>query len=700
MGRTWIRSAIAVACGIAFGLVAATSSPPSAAAAVIPGKPLAVAPGVPSHGRAWELVTSPESTPSATLAEGVSVTPDGGALLYRNLGVLPGYPLGQVPVAMLSIRRPHGWNPMQPLPLHPELNNEVLNTPVAFGPGNETMIWSNALESHGSETALYLQDRSGAFTLLLERAGFLAASPDLQRLIVSGTGHFLPADATRTQGASIYERVGSTMRLLDVAGDGSLISDCGSVSQAVSTDLDRVYFTARPSCAGPARLYLAEAGSGTREVSRTRCTSACGEPAEIRLLASTPSGSSVLLRTAEKLTDEDVNSHLDLYRYDAAGDELTLISSGSGGPDLVPATYPEGQPFPAWESADGSRAYFYAAEQTGPETTGEPGVYLANASGTHLLVTAATTELIEISADGRYVLLNSTLPLQAGDTDGEKDVYRYDAVNDSFECISKGPVAGNGPFAAAAEKDLHLTYSGGALPGKSFRVMSEDASRIFFVTKESLVPEDANGLQDVYEWANGDVGLISSGAGKLGSTLLTATPDGYTVIFKTSETLVPRDRDGDDYDYYAARIGGGFDESASEAETCPCSRSAPARQSLDRSEAASAKGPGARIALRSPDARERRHFARSGWIELLVEAPSAGRLSAEARARLGGRMRTVASTAVAVAKPGSVQLRMRLSKVARSHLAGGGDLRIGIHLALAGNPGAGRTIGFELGGNR
>jgi hypothetical protein len=623
-----------------------------------------------------------------------AMTGDGEVVTYLASAPSPGFP-GSAPEAwMVSRRGPGAWSLTQPLGPFPSLDHRVL----AFGPGYETALIFSAVPESASEGAFYREDRGGAYTEVVRAAGLedddlIGASPDLQRLFFGSSAHLLPGDATRTGGGSIYEEDGAELRLVDVAPDGSLLSDCGSSGQAISTDANRLYFITQPGCFGSRRLFLAERGADAREVSASRCTAACGEPGDVNFLSATPSGARALFLSEERLTDEDTNAHLDLYGYDADADQLTLVSNGSGGPDLVPVANPV-EWFPrAAESEDGSSVYFTAAEQIGPGETGPAGIYLADGSGIHFLAPTATTELIEVSSDGRYALLSSTAALEAGDTDGQKDVYRYDAVSGAFARVSKGPSGGNGAAAAAVERDTHSMFD--ATAGGNFRAMSSDGSRIFFVTGERLVPQDDNDAQDVYEWANGDVALISSGAGPVASTFLTSSRDGSSVLFKTADTLLARDRDGNDYDYYVARTGGGFPEPPSVGEPCPCRSPGSSREQIDRSEVASAK-PSRRILLAPIGAAERRRIARSGWIELLVEVPAAGRLEAAARARLGRRSRPVAAATAKVSTAGPVRLRMRLSRAAREALGRGAKLSVHLRLSLSRHPEAAAAVTLVL----
>jgi hypothetical protein len=107
------------------------------------------------------------------------------------------------------------------------------------------------------------------------------------------------------------------------------------------------------------------------------------------------------------------------------------------------------------------------------------------------------------------------------------------------------------------------------------RNFSEDGSRLFFDSRDALVPHDSNGRQDVYEYEGGHVYLISDGAGSYDSSFLDASPSGGDVFIATADRLVPQDRDSQ-VDVYDAKVGGGF----------PASVSAPACDNGD-----SCKGP-------------------------------------------------------------------------------------------------------------
>jgi hypothetical protein len=697
------------ALGLVFTVVLSAAVTTMADAAVEPGTPVKVDPGVPDQGRSWELVTPPDVV-SAHLYFVRALSADGNHVSYMTTGSLPGAPAGApIPTVNMATRGTSGWSDQPlgaPYPLlgAPSSPYGILYPgPLALSPDLETSIWINylplGLGESEKEVGLFRRQPDGTFTLLAEvghNGGFIGASEDMGHVFFASEQHLLAADATRTAGQSIYEIDGSVLRLADVNGEGALLSDCGSsvlgneygdaIDGAISTDGQRVFFSTHPGCSGPSRVYLRQSGTSTTEISASQCDLPdCGPEADVSFVGATPSGSSAFLVSEERLTDEDTNSYPDLYRYDVATGKLTLVSSSPGGVGLAVGSAP------VHVSTDGSHVYFYATPQSGPEEGTGQHLYLADQSGLHMVGPAGSE--VQISADGRYALLSTNSRLTSGDTDERTDLYRYDAESGTVTPISvEGPAEGNGPFNARTEP----TFFAESVTTQPYRSMSEDGSRIFFSTEERLVPQDHNEATDVYEWTNGQLGLISSGESDHPAIYLGATPDGRSVLFRTTDTLLPSDRDGGEMDFYEARIGGGFPEAAA-AEGCggPCA-SQPQKHA-DRAVPASAKAGARTIEVRYPGPADRRQIVASGWITLLAEAPKGGRLSAEAQARIGHHVRTIASTDIDISKAGPVHLRMRLSQAARVRLAAGEGLQVRLTLRFAHLPSI-RRLKFELKG--
>lgn len=80
----------------------------------------------------------------------------------------------------------------------------------------------------------------------------------------------------------------------------------------------------------------------------------------------------------------------------------------------------------------------------------------------------------------------------------------------------------------------------------------------FFETDDALVPEDQNGVEDVYQRIDGEPHLITTGTSPHPAELLSSTADGESVFVLAGESLVPEDQDSGNYDIYVARRNGGF----------------------------------------------------------------------------------------------------------------------------------------------
>jgi hypothetical protein len=136
-----------------------------------------------------------------------------------------------------------------------------------------------------------------------------------------------------------------------------------------------------------------------------------------------------------------------------------------------------------------------------------------------------------------------------------KQVYRYEVASSALSCVSCPP-AGTVPSDSAelshafGSGNLGNT-TGGISPGN--RGISEDGKRVFFDTPDPLVPQDANGVRDAYEWEGGVVHLISTGVSQEQSFFGDTSPSGNDVFFSTSEGLSPGDKD-EGYDVYDARV--------------------------------------------------------------------------------------------------------------------------------------------------
>jgi hypothetical protein len=84
---------------------------------------------------------------------------------------------------------------------------------------------------------------------------------------------------------------------------------------------------------------------------------------------------------------------------------------------------------------------------------------------------------------------------------------------------------------------------------------------VVFATGDALVPQDTNGVYDVYEYDadTGKIALLSSGTGDSGSWFAGMSANGSDVFLLTRQSLVGGDTDTL-VDLYDARVDGGLVE--------------------------------------------------------------------------------------------------------------------------------------------
>jgi hypothetical protein len=251
-----------------------------------------------------------------------------------------------------------------------------------------------------------------------------------------------------------------------------------------------------------------------------------------------------------------------IYEYDTATGATTTIS-------------PEGSLVAS--SADGSRVYYWI--EAGPKAD----LYLWEDGATKLIPKAgegfasgARNEPVNgvynaavATPDGTKLLFLDTADLTGynnfGPTCNRKRVesgtpgfcaeaYIYDATTGVVTCVSCNPTGAppQGPTGLMNAPQIDTL-----LPPYSAGQISSDGSIVFFETLDPLVPQDTNGLRDVYEWKDGRVYLISSGQGTYGSIFSGASSDGRDVFITTTDHLAPQDIENSGQ-IYDARVDGGF----------------------------------------------------------------------------------------------------------------------------------------------
>ncbi len=462
----------------------------------------------------------------------------------------------------------------------------------------------------------YLRDSAtGVFRLLSPGiATFADATADDSRIIFESSEQLLPDAAPNI--VNLYEwdgnmPPGEELSLAGVLPDGEAPTE-GSVAgpggpalgEEIVGGATGKFYTQNTISADGSRVFFSDVGTGQiymrePEIARTIPVSAGIEPAYWRV--ATADGSMVFYTEGEDLYRFNVNKFEASKKLEseALAEAREALTSGAAG---VFGTL-------GIATENGSYAYFVATAvladnensngekaQAGEanlyewhdgetifiarlDTEGEydeydwRGFYSANPGA----APATGEKSSRVTSDGTVVLFASQAQLTSYDNAGQGELYLYDAASGALACVSCNPsgasatseayLAGNLSITVALERNVFLT-----------RNLADDGSRVFFQTKEALVPQDTNEQTDVYEWERGGAGgsdgcsrssasfsehsggclyLISTGESASPSYFGDASADGSNVFFFTRQSLVGQDRD-ENYDVYDARVEGGI----------------------------------------------------------------------------------------------------------------------------------------------
>ena len=373
---------------------------------------------------------------------------------------------------------------------------------------------------------------------------FADATPDGSRVLFEAEGEaLLPNAAVGQRNLFEWNRDTNTVSLAGVLPDGlappggsSAGPEGGSFSRyytqhTISNDGSRVFFTA----GGTGQIYVRENGTTTVPVSE----GVSSEPAFFN--PATPDGAYAFF-TVEG----------DLYRFDVASRQALELTPAGGVEGVIGV------------SDDGSYAYFAAAGETyvwheGVVSLVAPATESQNWStrGVHIAKTEEKTGFV--SPDGRTLLLRLT----GYEYPSFRELYRYYAPTGKLSCVSCDPTGAEPTGGVSLQKiedfayeEEQLTAISGFHNSLQTRNLADDGRRVFFESPDALVPQDTNGVLDVYEWeADGTGGcgsesqnggclyLISSGHSPDPSYFADASESGDDVFFFTSQPLVREDQD-------------------------------------------------------------------------------------------------------------------------------------------------------------
>lgn len=453
-----------------------------------------------------------------------------------------------------------------------------------------------------------------------QSARLQAASPDLSDVVFEENAALLPG---ALPAHDLYEASNGALRLVSVLPSGGAVAaeladgstpaeeggngvrqSAAQYAHAMSSDGSEVFFRADGNLY--ARLHAtAVAHAGPLDAEEClRSAEACtiqvdasqkpgGRGGAGQFLAASGDGSKVFFvdESAAELTEDTATGPgLSLYEYEVGAGKLT---------DLTPAALseePDVLGFSGIGESEG-RAYLYFAADgklASAATSGRPNLYLSTGTGAPLLVATlekapAKSEAFdwqppersgylsaEVSPDGRHFVFQTAnvqaltgydnLDVRTGEADEE--VLLYEAGSGSLRCASCDP-GNRRPIGSAdlggligATDELLVSEFG---PNRQLRNVLDSGS-VFFDSPDGLVENTKSGAYEVYEYAGGQINLISSGTSAGGSYFYEADPSGEDVFFITSQSLTKADG-GNTLSIYDARVDGGF---AEPSEAAPC----------------------------------------------------------------------------------------------------------------------------------
>lgn len=548
--------------------------------------------------RVYELVSPPDKNGGdvggesfgGSLASGLGESSvSGSAITYASFTSFGGALGAAFSTQYLSSRGPTGWTTqaISP-PTSPTAQSTLTLAPFHFFTPELTagvLDWTHpALTAQAPQEFdnLYVHETNAASYELVTtvvppnrapehyEVKFAGASTDLTHVVFDANDALTAGAPANAQ--SVYEWTGGSLQLVSVlpgpghvaaasAGAGDGIAEHISPND-VSVDGSRIFWTDNNG-----QLYVREDGATTVQLNASQRAPSLGDGSAV-FRAATPDGSKVFFTDETPLTSSPEDNG-GLYEYDFDSGRLTDLSPDGSGAPGVEGVVGAGE--------DGASVYFLAsASLAAGATGGAENLYLSHDGATTFIAALSSKDgsdwtqdfeerTARVTPDGGYLVFMSKASLTGYDnTDANTDepdteVFIYDAGANRLICASCNP-SGERPIGPS---EVPTTEHTGYLP----RYISEDGQRVFFDSKDSLLPLDTNDQQNVYEYENGAVYPISPGTSEGSSTFADASPDGDDVFFTTRARLVAEDQD-ENSDMYDARVGGGFPAGVSPA---PCS---------------------------------------------------------------------------------------------------------------------------------
>ncbi len=377
---------------------------------------------------------------------------------------------------------------------------------------------------------------------------------------------------------ALYVRENDTQSQSPIGPKGECIVSGDACT--VQIDAGEPQCVAEAKCGGGGGRFWTASADGSR-VFFTDC---------VKLTSNSTANSSGGCQSKEEEAESQPTGN-DLYEYDVVSRRLTDLTVDSKPGDPLGADV-QGV---TGASEDGSYVYFVANGLLARGAIdGGHNLYVLHDGVTQLIGTLSSADneinrifgntarrgdwrgalserTAEVTPDGHDLAFMSAQPLTGYDNGGQKEAFVYDALTGKISCASCDP---SGLATSGNSLGIGNYLPTSVHPGFMDRFISDDGNRVFFETREALVPQDVNGLQDVYEWERNGAGscqavlpgqpehgclyILSGGESSDSAFFIDADASGENVFFTSRGKLNPQAHD-ENVAVYDARVNGGFD---------------------------------------------------------------------------------------------------------------------------------------------
>jgi Tol biopolymer transport system component len=370
---------------------------------------------------------------------------------------------------------------------------------------------------------------------------------------ISDASNLIPNDTNGVTDAFVYDRVTGTTERVSVASDGREGNENALGIPSISPDGRYVAFASAASnlvpndTNGAIDVFIHDRVTGTTERISVASDGSQGDNDSDYPAISADGRYVSFWSRASNLVSGDTNGGSDIYVHDRVTGTTERVSVASDGSQSSGAIglYPKPM------SSDGRYVAFdSAASNLVPnDTNNQPDVFVHDrVTGTTERVSVASdgseasdgySEYPSISADGRYIsFVSSATNLVPGDTNGASDVFVHDRVTGTTERVS---VASDGT-------------EGNGEVGRLSSISSDGRYVTFDSAASSLVPDDTNGVNDVFvhDRVTGTTARVSvnndesqaNGNSNAGGLFAISADNHFIGFASDASSLVPADTNG------------------------------------------------------------------------------------------------------------------------------------------------------------